>query len=55
MPENAVPMNSAFAQEWLARELGEVLTDKREPTTVIPNRRERRAMERRARIERNRL
>ena len=39
---NPVPTKPEFVNEWLARELGAVLTDKREPTFVVPNRADRR-------------
>lgn len=55
MDSEPVPTHPGFMNEWLARELTETLTEKREPTTVVPNRRERRKMERESRIARNRL
>ena len=55
MAGEAVPTKPGFMNEWLARELTETLTEKREPTTVVPNRAERRKEERRRRIARNRL
>jgi hypothetical protein len=55
MADEAVPTNPGFMSEWLARELGEVLTDKREPVQIVMNRAERRKEERRRRLARNKM
>jgi hypothetical protein len=50
MDENrAVPVDPAKAKEFIAQRLFETLTDTREPTFVVPNRRERRQQAREAR------
>jgi hypothetical protein len=48
-PTNPVPLKNEFVNEWLARELGAVLTDTREPVAVVPNRADRRRAAREAR------
>ena len=47
-----MPTNPAFVGEWLARELTEVATDRREPVYVVENRRDRRRRAREKRAQR---